>query len=68
MDFKNKTFNLNLLSSCPGKIVEVVRVTNDMCLWTLDLALDVKSGLHHNQTSYSNFYWSENVPYKIYLH
>ena len=31
MDFKNETFNLNLLSSCPGKIVEVVRVTNELC-------------------------------------
>ena len=30
MDFKNKTFNLNLLSSYPGKIVEVVRVTNEV--------------------------------------
>ena len=33
MDFKNKTFNLNLLSSFPGKIVEVVRVTNEVSLF-----------------------------------
>ena len=46
-DLKNKIFNLHLLSSAPGNVVAVVRVTNDMVVHAKDIAEQSCDEIYH---------------------